>query len=61
MKAELIVKMPFGLSTDDQIEKVVNFEKVRLASVLESLCLKGLVVYIRIYNDEDWRIHSNPK
>jgi len=47
-EAELIVKMPFGLSTDDQIEKVANFEKVKLASVLESLCMKGLVVDIWI-------------
>ena len=47
-EAELIVKMPFGLSTDDQIEKVANFEKVKLASVLESLCIKGLVVDIWI-------------
>lgn len=47
-EAELIVKMPFGLSTDDQIEKVANFGKVKLASVLESLCIKGLVVDIWI-------------
>jgi ferredoxin len=47
-EAELIVKMPFGLSTDDQIEKIANFDKVRLASVLESLCMKGLVVDIWI-------------
>ena len=47
-EAELIVKMPFGLSTADQIEKAANFEKVRLASILESLCMKGLVVDIWI-------------
>ena len=47
-EAELIVKMPFGLSTDDQIGKASNFEKVKLASVLENLCMKGLVIDIWI-------------
>jgi len=47
-EAELVVKMPFGLSTEDQIRKIADFEKARLSSVLENLCIKGLVVDIWI-------------
>lgn len=47
-EAELVVKMPFGLSSVDQIGKATGIEKARLASLLESLCTKGLAVDIRI-------------
>jgi ferredoxin len=47
-EAELIVRMPFGLSTDDHISKETGIEKVMLASLLEDLCMKGLVVDIWI-------------
>jgi hypothetical protein len=36
------------LSTEDQIRKIADFEKTRLSSVLENLCIKGLVVDIWI-------------
>jgi NAD-dependent dihydropyrimidine dehydrogenase PreA subunit len=43
-EAELIVKMPYGLSTTDQIAKATGFDKNRLISLLENLGTKGLVV-----------------
>lgn len=47
-EAELVVKMPFGLSTADQINKATGIERGRLAFLLESLCTKGLVIDILI-------------
>ena len=47
-EADLVVKMPVGLSTTDQISKAAGIDKARLTSMLESLCIKGLVIDIRI-------------
>ncbi len=47
-EAELVVRMPFGLSTADQISKVSGIEDARLISMLENLCTKGLVIDIWI-------------
>ena len=49
-EAELVIKMPYGLSPADQIEKTTGIEKNKLASILESLCTKGLVVDLWIDN-----------
>jgi NAD-dependent dihydropyrimidine dehydrogenase PreA subunit len=43
-EAELVIKMPYALSTSDQIEKVTGIEKNKLNSLMESLCGKGLVM-----------------
>jgi ferredoxin len=48
VEAELIVRMPFGLSTDDHISRITGIEKDRLTSILEGLCVKGLVTDIWI-------------
>lgn len=47
-EADLVVRMPFGLSTADKIGMVSGIEKTKLTSMLESLCLKGLVMDIMI-------------
>ena len=49
-EAELVVKMPHGLSPADKIGKATGFEKSKLNSILESLCTKGLVIDIWIGN-----------
>ncbi len=49
-EAELVVKMPHGLSHTDQVGKATGFEKSKLNSLLESLCTKGLVIDIWIGN-----------
>jgi NAD-dependent dihydropyrimidine dehydrogenase PreA subunit len=47
-EAELVIKMPHGLSPAGQIEKATGFEKSKLNSVLESVCTKGLVIDVWI-------------
>jgi len=47
-EAELVVKMPHGLSLTGQLEKATGFEKTKLRSLLDSLCTKGLVIDIWI-------------
>jgi Pyruvate/2-oxoacid:ferredoxin oxidoreductase delta subunit len=43
-EAELVVKMPYGLSTLDQIQKVSNLHRSDIEKLLESLTEKGLVL-----------------
>jgi len=43
-EAELIVKMPYGLSTLDQIQKVSNLDRNDIQKLLENLSEKGLVL-----------------
>jgi len=45
-EAELAIKMPYGLSTFEQIQKVTKYEPARLQQLLENLCSKGLVMDI---------------
>lgn len=47
-EAELVVKMPYGLSTAGQIEKATRLDKTLVCSTLESLAKKGLVMDIWI-------------
>lgn len=50
-EAELVIKMPFGLSTASQISKVTGIALARLTSMLENLCTKGLVIDILIRDE----------
>lgn len=43
-EADLLVRMPYGLSTIDEIEKVTKIEHVKLQRLLEDLASKGLVM-----------------
>jgi Na+-translocating ferredoxin:NAD+ oxidoreductase RNF subunit RnfB len=43
-EADVIIKMPYGLSPFDQIEKTTGYEKSKLLRILEGLCSKGLVI-----------------
>lgn len=47
-EADLVVRMPYGLSSADQIGKVTGIEKNKLAFLLESLTSKGLVIDVWI-------------
>jgi ferredoxin len=42
--AELVVKMPYGMSTIDRLEKVTSWPRPKLDEKLESLCMRGLVM-----------------
>ena len=43
-EADVIVKMPYGLSPIDQIEKITGYENSKLLRILDGLCSKGLVI-----------------
>lgn len=47
-EADVIIKMPYGLSPVDQIEKVTKYERSKLKNILDGLCSKGLVIDIWI-------------
>lgn len=43
-EADVVVKMPYTLSSLERISRVAGIEKTRLRGILESLCAKGLVM-----------------
>ncbi len=43
-EADIIVKMPYGLSKLDKIEKITKYESSKLRKILDSLCSKGLMM-----------------
>ncbi len=43
-EAEIVVKMPYSLSTLEEIVEATGYEKIKLIPVLQGLCHKGLVV-----------------
>ncbi len=45
-EAELVVKMPYGLATLEQVEKITGFERAELQGLLDNLSEKGLVMDI---------------
>ncbi len=47
-EADLIVKMPYGLSNIARIQKVTKYERSQLQKILDDLCSKGLVLDIWI-------------
>jgi len=52
-EAELAVKIPYGLSTLEQIEKTVNYDPVSMRHNLDSMCEKGLVMDLD-FNGTTW-------
>jgi Pyruvate/2-oxoacid:ferredoxin oxidoreductase delta subunit len=57
-EAELIIKMPYGLSAIEQIESVTGYEGSKLKKTLDSLCGRGLV--IDIWTGKDYRYIISP-
>jgi Na+-translocating ferredoxin:NAD+ oxidoreductase RNF subunit RnfB len=43
-EADVVVKMPYGLSTFERLEKVTGYESARLRTLLDRLTTKGLVM-----------------
>ncbi len=43
-QADLVIRMPYGLASLNEIEKVTKYERAKLQSTLESLCSQGLVM-----------------
>lgn len=50
-EANLIVQMPPGLATVEEIERATRIPSVKLRNALEGLCRKGLVVDLYVNND----------
>ena len=57
-EAELIVKMPYGLSTIEEIAKATEINGDRLRGLLEGLCNKGLVM--DLWLNEEYRYSVSP-
>jgi len=57
-EADVVVKMPYGLSTFNELEKATAYEKTELSRVLDGLTAKGLVVDIWIH--EEYRYTPSP-
>jgi ferredoxin len=43
-EADVVVKMPYGLSDVDRVARVTKYESSALQGILEGLCSKGLVI-----------------
>jgi formate hydrogenlyase subunit 6/NADH:ubiquinone oxidoreductase subunit I len=50
-EADVVVKMPYGLSTFERIQRVTGYEKSGLRSLLDSLTAKGLVMDLYLNGD----------
>lgn len=50
-EAEILVKMPYGMSNLERITKMTQYEKPELRKILDNLCLKGLVIDFWIHDE----------
>ena len=67
-EADLVVKMPYGLSTLAELERATAIEGTTLRRLLDGLTAKGLVIDLRLHDefhyapspgDRDLRIHHD--
>ena len=47
-EADLIVKMPYRMSSFNRIQKITQIEKAKLQRLLEGMCAKGLMTDVNI-------------
>ena len=50
-EADVVVRMPYTLSSLDRISKMTKVDKARLSTILEKLCNKGLVM--DVWNEKE--------
>ncbi len=55
-EAELLVKMPYGMSTLDKIVKYTRCEHTELRKMLDNLCSKGLIIDLWIHDEYQYMI-----
>lgn len=48
-EADVVIKMPYGLSTFEEVERATGYEKSRLQKILDGLAAKGLVADLWIH------------
>jgi NAD-dependent dihydropyrimidine dehydrogenase PreA subunit/predicted transcriptional regulator len=57
-EADMVVKMPYTLSSVERIAKITKVGKARLSNMLEKLCKKGLVM--DMWNEKDSQYYYMP-
>ncbi|MEI7749114.1 MAG: 4Fe-4S dicluster domain-containing protein [Chlorobiaceae bacterium] len=57
-EAEVVVKMPYGMSNFERIARIVNLDRPSLLRILESLCSKGLVM--DLWLNEEYQYALSP-
>ena len=57
-EAELLIKMPYTLSSLERIAEVAKVEKTRLETLLDSLCSKGLI--LDLYHENHGQYYYMP-
>jgi len=57
-EADVVVKMPYGLSNIDRISKITGYPKNRLLGILDGLTEKGLVM--DLYNGGEYHYMQSP-
>ena len=50
-EADVVVKMPYGLSTFAELERATAYEKSELARILDGLAAKGLVMDLWLHDE----------
>jgi Fe-S-cluster-containing hydrogenase component 2 len=50
-EADIVIKMPYGLSTFEELEKATGYEKGRLRRILDGLTSKGLVMDMWLHEE----------
>ncbi len=49
-EADVVIKMPYGLSDFNKIKKITKYNESSLRNILDQLCSKGLVIDIYLHN-----------
>jgi Pyruvate/2-oxoacid:ferredoxin oxidoreductase delta subunit len=57
-EADLLVKMPYGLSSLEKVARITGYEGAKLRRVLDDLCSKGLV--LDIWTRDQYRYMPSP-
>ena len=56
-EADVVIKMPYGLSDFNRIQKIIKYNESKLRNILDQLCSKGLVIDIYV-NDNYYYMPS---
>ena len=50
-EADILIKMPYGLSNLERVSKITNYERSKLHKNLKSMCSRGLVMDLRLKDE----------
>ena len=57
-EADVVIKMPYGLSTFEELIRATNYDRTELRRIIDQLTFKGLVVDIWV--NEEYRYMPSP-